>query len=245
MPLDEISLKADLDAEAATESLIAEYDQAYYQALLDVAKGSLDRSHSAAELVQKSAAAIGTLYVGVLGVSFSVSNHRLPLRGIIPAIFLGLAIGLSVAYVAYIRRPSDVDLDPLHTSPPERLQRRLNNFYKIITEGVQRRGYYLRASVIALGVGVVLLPVPFITFDRTTTQNLPTQPDWPSRPSVASAPAASLEAIVFKAKVDEVEAARREAQLEPSEPDPLAWFVVTVVGLILVFGVPRLGEGST
>jgi hypothetical protein len=238
MPLDEVALKGELDADAANQAQKAGYDNAYYQALLEVAKGSLERSRLAADVVQKAAAAIGTLYAAVLGVSFSVSNHRLPARGIIPGIFLGLAIALSTAYVAYIGRPSDVQLDPLHTSPPVRLQRHVNNFFRIITDTVQRRVYWLRASVIALGIGVLLLPIPFITFGTGAAVTAASQYPWPSPQPASTDREGTLEAIVFKAQVDEVAALRQQARLEQSEPDLVGWLIATAFGLLLVFGIP-------
>jgi len=51
--------------------------------------------------VQKAAAAIAALYTPLLGVVFSVNDNPLPSRGVIPVLFLGLAILSSTAYLAY------------------------------------------------------------------------------------------------------------------------------------------------
>lgn len=242
MPLNEVERKGQLDADAATLARKGGYDQAYYQALLDVAKGAIDRSRSAAELVQKSAAAIGTLYVGIIGVTFSVSNHRLPPRGLAPAIFLGIAIILSTAYVAYLTPPEEVDLGPLSTSPPERLQNRLDNFYAVIDKTVERKTPWLRAAVVALGLGVVLLPAPFVSLAGGDTADVSAQA-WPVAPVVPSDRVA-VEAIVYKAQVDEV-AARRQ-QLVESTSDVLVWAVIGLAGVVgVAFIASRKPGGSS
>jgi hypothetical protein len=240
MSIEEIDLKGRLDQAAANQAAKVAYDHDYFQAVLDAGKNSFDRSRSAAELVQKSATGIGTLYAAVLGVSFSVSDRRLPLRGLVPAVFVGLAIVLSTVYVAYITRVGDLTLGPLHTSPPERLQRRLNNYFLIITDAVQRRSYWLRASVVALGLGIVLLPAPFITFHVITPPALHSQYPWPSPPKVVPDRTPALEAIVLQAQVAEVASERRREQLEQAEPDPAAWAVVTLIGIFLVMLVPMV-----
>lgn len=228
MALDEIERKGELDADAATLARKGAYDQAYYQGLLDLGKGAVDRSRAAAELVQKSAAAIGTLYVGILGVSFSVSNHHLPLRGLVPAFFLGVAIMLSTAYVAYIPdKPGAVTLGPLSTSPPERLQDRLNNFYGVITAMVESKAPLLRAAVLALGFGVIFLPAPFISLTGGDAVN-PAAQVWPSPPAVTSDQDAPLQAILYKAQVDEA-AARRNQPVE-STGDLVAWAILGLAG---------------
>jgi hypothetical protein len=93
--------KADWDAEY-------QLDAQYHSAVMDVAKAAIERARSGAELVQKSAAAIGTAYAALLALSFSVANNPLPPRGAIPGIFLGLSIVLSTAYVAFITKPDHV-----------------------------------------------------------------------------------------------------------------------------------------
>jgi len=239
MSLEEIDRKGELDANAANQAAKVAYDQAYYQTLLEAGKASLERARSAAELVQKAAAAIGTLYAGVLGVSFSVADRRFPLRGIIPALFLGLAIALSMVYAAYITRPGEVALQDLSTSPPERLQGRLVNFFAIITDAVQRRSTWLRASVVSLGLGVFFLPTAFVTFGNSGQPDRSKLTPWPTPPVAATDRAASLAGPVFKAQVDEVSSLRR-AQLDQTETALWLWGLLTVGGVVLVVIVPRV-----
>jgi hypothetical protein len=240
----DIERQAELAAEAASQAVKDAYDKAYFQALLDVATGSLDRSRSAADFVQKAAAAIGILYTGVLGVSFSVANQPLPPQGFISAIFLALAMTLATAYVAYAGKPDDVALEPLNTEASIRFQRHLRNFFHIITAAVGKRQSWLRASVLALGLGVLFLPAVFITLPSPsepaasgTAANAPASPAWPTPPAVSSDIATALiQSVVFKAQVDEVAAQRQKARSgSPAQPNWPLWILITLVGIVLVF----------
>jgi hypothetical protein len=234
--------QAEVDAQAATRATRVEYDKAHYQAMLDATKGALDRWRSGAELVQKSAAAIGTLYAGILGVTFSVSGRQLPIRGVVPAIFLGLAIALSTVYVAYSTEGTSLMKYVPPESPPERMRARLNDFLRVIHENVGRRVSWLRASVIAPGMGVLFLPAPFIAFSTAPPPNLDQRYPWPSPPAVADANSASLVSIVYKNQVDEVAAERQRAQAaDAATADLGVWAVVTVLALAIVLGIPLVG----
>jgi hypothetical protein len=230
--------KALVDEQAATQATRVAYDQAYFAAMLDAAKGSLDRANAAAELVQKAAAAIGTLYAGILGVTFSVSGRPLPQRGIVPAIFLGAAIVMSMVYLAYNTPGSDPGETTPSASPPERLRVRLTDFFSLIRERVQRRAYSLKASVIALGFGVLFLPAPFIAFTAPSSPDLVNYP-WPTRLAASDARQASLDEIVFKAQVDEVVAERQRAGAgQAASADRSLWVGIALAAFIVVLLLP-------
>ena len=91
--------------------------QAYYQAVLDLSKASVDRARASGETVQKAAATIVTLYTGVLALAFSVAEHPLPFRALFAAFLLGLAIVMSTAFLAYLPDPDDVR-DEATAKPP-------------------------------------------------------------------------------------------------------------------------------
>jgi hypothetical protein len=57
------SAQADRDAALAL-------DQSFYEAVFDVAKGSIDRARASADFVQKGASAVVAIYGAVLGVAF-------------------------------------------------------------------------------------------------------------------------------------------------------------------------------
>lgn len=63
-----------VDAEIARRQSDVAADHAqegeYYRSIFDVAKGAIDRARSGAEMVQKGAGVVGTLYAGALGLAF-------------------------------------------------------------------------------------------------------------------------------------------------------------------------------
>lgn len=224
--------KADIDSD------ISLYEK-YHEALLAVAKDSIERSRSSADLLQKAAAAIATIYVGILGVSFSVADRPMPSRGAVPAVFLGLAISLSTVYLAYLTRPAPVTEPPSPTSTREGAKLRARTFISWITSGVENRGIWLRRAVVALGIGVALLPAPFVALKSNTlaTDSQPTLASWPTPPDDVSNP--SLHRILYAAQVEET-AELRKAQSAPANDDgnDSAWWAVAVLGLLVVWRVP-------
>jgi hypothetical protein len=142
------------------------------KAYLDVAKAAPERSKAAAQFVQTAASAVGTIYTGLLALSFSgaASAVRLDPRALAPGLFLGLAIVLATAFLAFIThgRPSKA---PEGSGDLETAQAaRLNAFIEWSRELVLRRVYFLRAGVISLGLGVALLPVPLIDPHQLSTR---------------------------------------------------------------------------
>lgn len=86
-------------------------------AYLDVAKEQIGRSQARATFVAQAAAAIGTVYTAILGLAFGFihgSERPVPATGIIPAIFIGLALVLAGAYACssyIIEKPALVASD--------------------------------------------------------------------------------------------------------------------------------------
>jgi hypothetical protein len=231
--------QAHVDEESATQAARVAYDTAFYQGMIDTAAGAPDRWRSAGELVQKSSAAIGTLYAGILGVTFSVSGHQLPVRGVVPVLFLGLAIAMSTLYVAYNTRGQRLTVPDLHSDPADRMQQRLDQFLEAVHESVDRRAYSLRASVLALAAGVLFLPTPFIAFSSPPAINLDQQHPWPSPVVVLDSPNASIVSILYKDRVDEVATDRQRAEAAASSTSDLGiWVMLTIVVAFIVLVVP-------
>lgn len=145
-----------------------------HDAYLEVAKGSIERARSGAEAARNAAAAIGGLYVGVLGVSFAATDGGTPLpaRGVIPAAFLGLAVAFATAYVALLRpgnvrdvTAADIDLASIQAA-------RVAAFISWTSELSSRNAWALHAAVFSLGVGVASLPLPFVEWDHWTVWGL-------------------------------------------------------------------------
>lgn len=139
--------------------------QAVHNAYFEVAKGQLDRAASSAEFVQRAAAAIATIYSSVIGLSFIVNQTikaPLPPTGIVPAFFLGLSIVLATAFRAYIAGPNSIQEPADIGLIPERQRARRNTFIEWARSSPLARRYFLQAAVVSLGVGVCLLPLPYL-----------------------------------------------------------------------------------
>lgn len=232
-----------MGADDTRQALNDEIDKKYYEAVLETAGESIDRARSSAELVEKAAASIGTLYAAVVGVTFSVTDHRLPLRGILPAFFLGAAIVGSMVYLSFLTAAQGVALPEAHTSPPERMQRKIEAFIGLCTELVARRSYFLRLSVVALALGVVSLSAPFIRVPRTTTTDIDARFPWPQATQALGVDP-SLSEVVLQAQVDEMAARRRTALAETHEDETPVW-ILAGFAVVLMFLVPWAFPGAS
>jgi hypothetical protein len=142
--------------------------QAVNSAYLDVAKSSIERATARASFVQNAATAVGGAYVGILGLSFAVSQGKyLPARGICPTIFLGLAIFFAAAYLSFVTAPKDVPVTPSRGDYPDNQRQRRNSFLLWVRASTLQRRWFLQASVISLGIGVLLLPLPYLELTDT------------------------------------------------------------------------------
>jgi len=240
---DRAEAKAELDADRASSA-------AFNDAVMTVAKGGIDRARASSEFVQKAATAIFALYTGALTLAFSVTNNPLPARGILPSLFLGFAVLLATAYLAFLTKGDRVK-DPADASGT--LQAQLNRsrtFVQWTNTSVLNRAPLLRCAVVALGIGVVSLPAPFLTppshhavadvvcaadqqKDPTTGACLAA---WPTIPT-GNAADATLRQKLFEAQLAEVTASRAAARTgATAPPDDTGWVVGTaVVGVLLIF----------
>jgi hypothetical protein len=94
---------ADLEAEASERTKELELRGKYHEEMIKIAGGAIDRSRDSAKFVQTAAAAILTAYAALLGLVFSAEGRPLPVRGVYAAVFLGLAVALAVAYLAFVK----------------------------------------------------------------------------------------------------------------------------------------------
>lgn len=224
-------------AQASYVSFLSQ-DVEFHKALLEVAKGGLDRARANAETVQKAAGGIGALYTGVLGVAFSVTSHPLPPRGAIPALFLGLAVALATAYLAYLSRRDDPPGAQRNLRQPNSVPEqfaRLSLLVEWVRQAVRRRVGFLRAAVLALALGVITLPLPFVTVPGITAVNAEaiSLPAWP-KPETAPENA-ELGRIRYQAEIAEAARDRQSVLANGmNENDLLSSVVVLVVGLIVI-----------
>ncbi len=160
------AVAADVDREKSLHAAFEAQSLAITNAYLDFTKTAIDRARAKAELVQKAAASIGTVYTALLALTFAASGATgtaaLPTRGLVAAFFLGLSIVMATAYVAYVEDIQDPELEP--TSPVlSQMQRlRLVAFINWVGETITLNNYALRLSVICLGLGVFTLPLAYV-----------------------------------------------------------------------------------
>jgi len=234
-------LDDDLARAAAERGAELTSKAAYEQALLDLAKGSLDRARANAEVVQKASSAIVALYTGALALAFSVADHPLPLRGLIPAILLGLAVVASTAYLAYVTDPRSVEGPHASSSLRELARRRIAAFIIWTRAGALARVYWLRVSVLALAASLAFLPAPFLTSSNETkaTAIMPAT-QWPKPPTSTD----EMTKILYQAQVSETaelrknEVAAAETRSSAAGGNEKGWWIGFGVVLALIFLVP-------
>lgn len=159
------------DADRAAEVALL---QSMQNAYVEVAKSSLDRSITRANFMTGLIAAISGTYTTLLALVYGIGENpvALPGRAMIPVVFLGIALVLASFYVAFLRRnvkkrnllPSGIG----GTIADERLK----TFLDWVFSGVLERAWALRTSIVAFGIGVALLPLPFLNIDVAVTRDL-------------------------------------------------------------------------
>jgi len=158
--------KAEVDSSAADCANDFAVYQEVYKGYIEVAKGQIDRSLQRAEFVQKVAAAAGSLYAAIVGLSFSIKEDaKLPVTGIVPAIFLGLSFVLAAVYVAYLTDPSGIAQKPEGTVLRSNQDSRRDTFILWTRSSAFTRRYFLQTSVVSMGFGILTLPAPYLARD--------------------------------------------------------------------------------
>jgi hypothetical protein len=170
--LDELKAKQDAFRQEGKDTRANDYTraQALYSAYLDVAKEQIGRAQTRATFIQTAATAIGTIYTGVLALAYGLSSQPatlLTIKGVIPALFLGLAIVLAAVYLSYI-----TDAPAIKPSIPSglisiRLEEERNDFITWTSQIVLRRIPWLHGAIISLGFGILFLPIAFLTISDT------------------------------------------------------------------------------
>jgi hypothetical protein len=248
--LSERAKEQGLRAQAEVANELELYKE-FHKALVEGARSAIDRSRTAAETVQKAAAGILALYTAVLGVSFSVAENPLPSRGVLPALFLGAAVAGSTAYLAYLSKPRGVPGPTPQSSFRAAAMARTRTFLQWAGAPVSRRSYWLRASVIALGVSLMFIPAPFISGslpyvdrlwwneDKTESAVAAAKQDWPDVPTEATGQNLELWKIRYAAEVKEAAAAREKFKA-PGQPSYAnqTWWLASILGVVAVFALP-------
>jgi hypothetical protein len=217
------------------DNLELEVLKSYHAATLDAAKASVDRRRAGAAAVQGAATAIAALYTGVVGLAFSVSDRPLPWRGILPEVFLGLAVVLATMYLAYHAGRTTVPGPAGRGSPREGAAEYVEAFIRWISAIGRVKNGWLNASLVALAVGLVFLPTPFITF---LPAKRPTAIHWPANAKEVGN--AGLKTILYQAKVDAVKKQRQIATTDEDTAGDVIWIAATLLGLAAVYFAPKM-----
>lgn len=166
----------------------------------DVTKASIERARDSAKFVQTASAAIASLYTGLLALIFSTESETLPLRGVFAAVFLGLAVAGSTAYLAFLRRGRSVEVYHSAYSPETTGLRRADHLTRWVNASILRSSWVLRAAVVALAVGVAFIPAPFVGGSPAPAPAAVTPPQIPEEIPAAIADEA---AALFERQVDD------------------------------------------
>lgn len=239
-------LKQRAESEQATSQAEAQAEldtkTEYYKSIFEVAKGSVDRARSGAQSVQTVAGTIVTLYTGLLAVTFAAASRPLPPRGVVPAVLLGVSVVLSTGYLAYLRSSDDREVAaPAATSSRRSAElARARSFIRWTRSAATKRSYWLRASVLAFGFAIMLLPAPFValgkvdlgivTFGKDVTQPKTTA-GWPAIPTGSQN--IELQKIRYAAEVKEAAAARSGNTGAAKDGADAFWFAVGGLALAI------------
>lgn len=235
-------LAADAETRKADQAAGLDGMKALHAAMLETAKGAIERSRQAAEAARTAAAAVGTIYAAVLALAFSV-DKPLPPRGVIPAIFLGLAIVLATAFVGWLPKTiEDSEATwPIPTGDVTEDQRTHTEMFILWVKGASlRRRRFLHGSILALGFGIAFLPMPFLSLGA---DNAPTAADagptpFPVPPPAASGGDAELQKILYQAQVTEtVEIRKEQLQAAPAESPKTVgfWLIYLAAAAALLY----------
>lgn len=186
-------------AREANDALLVDARKRFFDEITKLTTTSVDRARDNAKQIQVAAAAIATLYTGVLGTVYSVTDNPLPLRGVIAPFFLAISVALSTAYLVWLKRPVTINIEQ-----PNEGVRGAFDWYKniaaFVDPMVRGKKWLLRASVVSLAAGVLFIAAPFLTSDRPTT--VPDAPAMPVLPEVIAPDVAAKAAEVFNRTAD-------------------------------------------
>ena len=192
--------------------------EAFYTSAYEVAKAAVERARSGAQFVQTAAAAVVTLYTGALAVAFSATSSPLPLRGLIPAVYLGLAVALAAFYLAFPSTTVERVSIPPAAGSTEEPAAWFTSFTGWTQGIILRRRTALRTALFALLLGVIFLPTPFVKV-KTSTPTAPKLTEWPTKTSVGNVQLdlsdIQLQRILYRAQVAEVAKLREKAAPQP------------------------------
>lgn len=212
---------------------------AFHAAMVDVAKGTIERARAGAEFVQKGAAAIVGLYTALLGVVFSVADNPMPSRGLVPPVLLSASVVLSTVYLAYLSKAGDVAAPTPNTDRRKAAMNRTIAFILWTRAGAMNRKHFLHASVIALAFALIALPAPFVDVTpdpAPATVAKEAAAGWPQPDTGMNV---ELAKILYKAQVTEAAAARAAGTPAVADDDDSIWWLGCAIALVVSLVAPR------
>lgn len=164
---------------SAAEDQVRVYQQSLeksvHDAYLRVAGDSLARAVTRTNLLLTAITTAATLYAALLGLVFAasgVNNRSLPHAALVPAIFLGGALGLAAIYAVGLSRiRGRKPLLRVGYSPAISVAR-LEDFILWCNRSALARAWALYGSLAAFAYGAITMPLPFLGLDTTTTRSI-------------------------------------------------------------------------
>lgn len=137
--------------------------EAVQSAYLTSAAQAVDRSVKRAELVVKTAATIGTVQTGLTALFYrDKTAQAIPAHVMAPMIAIACSIGLAAGYLGFMGHKT-INGNPLLASmAPKQQATRLSLYIAWINTTVFARAALLRLAVIALSLGIGLMPTALI-----------------------------------------------------------------------------------
>jgi hypothetical protein len=137
---------------------------------------TLDRVLTRANILTAAVGTIITLYTALLAFIYTkadtatgsdkgVDQQPLQLVGLVPALFLALALFLVTIYAAVLRKKTTVGPFLPTGIGGQIAEARLVTYMNWCFAGVLARRWALHAGITSLGVGIATLPLPFVNTD--------------------------------------------------------------------------------
>jgi hypothetical protein len=208
-----------------------------HENLATLVSGSIDRARDGAKFVETAAAALGTVYTGILALSFAASDTPLPVRGLYAAIFLGVAIVGASFYLAFIQQARSIGRMDYRGSRPEDQWRRSEYLGAWTSAVVRSRSWGLRTAVVSLAFGVMFMPLAFMP-ERISANPFSAAPAaatvtsetaWPTPPAIDADP--TVVAVLYKAQLDDF----AKSKDKPAAAGPTGGVSTNAVAFILFF----------
>lgn len=237
--------------------------QKHFESMADVAVGSVQRAVDGATFLEKASAALAVLYTGIAALLVA-KDTPIPIRGVIPTFFFGVAVVCAAYYLAFIGGRHKVAQAPMvNDNPLQDAKTRIDNLVVWTRAVTGARAHGLRAGVLSLAFGLAFMPVAFVHVtdpggpaDIAYAVGLATRPTPTPTPDPKAAPSAApavqwplpqaispayLSGLLYQAQLAEFRAELADkAKSAPAKPDA-AWFDAMVWLLAIVAGLVVLG----